>query len=807
MTSAQDKAETIINDLQAFLNTQQSKDDSGTATDLDLWHSPNSSLAEGQSFSSHSGDYETIRWNSSDLDNGVMTRSTFAATSEVFMVPQSAQSVTDTKAMSLNLGDGHTEDIYATVTKVKKGSLQVQSYPGHVGNEVKVMPVLPATTPEETGPPKIVISSSNDEASRVSCLSETYNFLEPTSPPPSPREFRESTAVPFPMIFRRSMKDPGSKQYNELVKELEQVLEKRKVLQRTRSMHADLDNVDNVDEAVNNLKTKRKMSNSMDNLSVFSNKALLNRLENHFKNRTNFASLIQATNFNTSRDPGEKKDDFSSGHKATLMTVTSSHPQPREAHGDIYDSLRPKFTNVTVTSVKEVEHEEKPPLVTLMPEKTGAVSVIKVNSGTLPLSSRNLDSDVTGSLLSVNTSPQRIKEQDSSAHEMSFSSEENIPALNASSTVPRTGHYKKHHEFNGHQHFSNHLHQHSYLYQSATNPEVMYRSHTLDPHHITRISVSKSADSIPLAVMAFESESHGQKYASSKTLDRHRSAPMKTIAEHLGEADMDDISLWSSTGKSSKKHKERGVHRSISQRMVEKVIRVIRPKSSPSNPVSRSSSFSQSSAQNSGKESKTQSGGSWRKKFLSRKSKNTDISKLDRSEVEAVSSPSNLSLVQSGISLDLQNSYQQQGTIERDGKVVVPLPNNHKASIVPTGLQTSSVHSGLHVLPNSELSESVSAAARMSRAAQVDSGPSHWVENSVLTVELPNHHKAAIIPSLQMMGGTPTVSTGLLPSAHNDFVGRQASVARSSSFTTSTLYRQTYRPVQDPGRKLLCELV
>ena len=357
MNSARDSAENIIDDLQAFLNQQQSRDDSlaSPSLDLDLSHSYSSNRTE-QHWSlvnGHSPTREAERLDSFHLPaflpgaepttlfaevGTIGDQSHLAGSSEVLMTSGSEFTLEEPQVYSTTLnitkdclsqkGDierngsvVHKRGTVVDARRNDKDDLKVK-HVSHRDSDSKTSASSPGlsssissasslddvrkegifsgslssqTTPASSTP--AVLKSANIQSVSVSeTTAETgeaemdnpkpvhYGFLQPTVPPPLPHKMSDSAIMPFPMIFRRSKKDPGSKQYNALVRELEQVLQKRNKLHRSQSMRDDLD-LEEVPEVVGTLRGTKNLSSSTDNLSVFSNKALLNRLESHFKNR------------------------------------------------------------------------------------------------------------------------------------------------------------------------------------------------------------------------------------------------------------------------------------------------------------------------------------------------------------------------------------------------------------------------------------------------------------------------------------------------------------------------------------------
>ncbi|ESO98830.1 hypothetical protein LOTGIDRAFT_231196 [Lottia gigantea] len=148
----------------------------------------------------------------------------------------------------------------------------------------------------------------------------------------APTRVSSNSAIPYPMFFKRSKKDPGSKQYDALVAELRTVLNKRK-LGRSNSI---IEGVDKIDQFESNLKESKKFSKSVDNLNgVFANKALLNHLENHLKGTLSkrFADAnppLKGTSTGNSSDNESKKTD---------SNLTDSHiPEVSEGTSKVFVS-------------------------------------------------------------------------------------------------------------------------------------------------------------------------------------------------------------------------------------------------------------------------------------------------------------------------------------------------------------------------------------------------------------------------------------------------------------------------------------
>nr|KAG5688121.1 hypothetical protein BaRGS_007580 [Batillaria attramentaria] len=672
MNSARDRAENIIDELQEFLNRQHSKDDTLSDLDLSISHSSSRTGAQTPVANGDGADLDVARWDSFSF----------------------SQTVTSSSRKEEEDEAGWGQD----------GG-------GTLGDQSKM-----------AGSSEVLMSSSgenhqlpNGGSDGENVTLESYDFLEPAPPPPPPKEFRDSTVMPFPMIFRRSKKDPGSKQYNELVKELEQVLEKRNDIRRSKSMRDDAD----IPETVGSLRASRKMSSSMDNLSVFANKALLSKLESHLKNRGSPGSAVH---------PGSEK----------------SSPESDE------------------------------------PDITAKFGVV-------------------------------LKSPESFSQDMSFGSEEEFPSSVGPygfSTLPNMGHYKK-----NHQHVtgrSNHLHSHSHsqshLHRSSFSPDVMYRSQTLDSNlrHITRISVSKSMDSLP------GSRSNQSNHSSSSssppphhqsqdlshrwTLDRQGSVPMKTIVEHFNETDPEDIPAWNAALKNSKKHKERGVHRSISQRMVQKIFRVIRPssKSNASAPVSRSSSFSPASRHVQNTPQARADDSHVQRNSTSRISGADDLvvelPSQQKVSVVPISDARGVRSESRSVGNEVRHTHVQQDT--QDGRLTVELPNKHIAAIVPVSSHTTqNIDGWTHTTTASTPGQIVSR----SRTSTVQRGSNHNSSDNSLTVELPNHHRANIVPTL------PRTSTSNTANSVNRLgfpQGGNPNVKLVRSASAASAYRQTYRPAE-----------
>ena len=143
--------------------------------------------------------------------------------------------------------------------------------------------------------------------------------------------------------------------------------------------------------------------------------------------------------------------------------------------------------------------------------------------------------------------------------------------------------------------------------------------------------------------------------------------------------------------------------------------------------------------------------------------------------------------------------------------LTVQLPNNHKASIVPASLQpvhvsgstiSIGVKSDLSIAQSRSVSRThsmgsnsdlqakrlVHSRAGLSHNTSFQSQSVQSVHSGGLTVQLPNDHKASIIPSLPVYVSTNKNGTPLVSVSPQK---RSAKVTRSSS------YRQTYRPAEE----------
>ncbi|KAK0041431.1 filamin-C-like isoform X2 [Biomphalaria pfeifferi] len=194
----------------------------------------------------------------------------------------------------------------ADVTNKSADNYSMPSVPVNSGPaETKVDAIsctatVPAMSSANVG--SVVVSSATMSSNMLSSAtsSVTINNEEPTiasnnaSINVEPHWENISTYTPdsglyYPLIFRRSKKDPGSKEYNEVVKELSSVLERRARNGRPHTMFDD-SSVQELEQRMAQSKLEKQGSRSMDSLnSIFANKKLLNKLENHLmnKNRTN----------------------------------------------------------------------------------------------------------------------------------------------------------------------------------------------------------------------------------------------------------------------------------------------------------------------------------------------------------------------------------------------------------------------------------------------------------------------------------------------------------------------------------------
>jgi hypothetical protein len=667
-------------------------------------------------------------------------------------------------------------------------------------------------TMQETGETEAVTSDTENSS---------YNYLEPPPEPPRAREIKHSPSMPFPMIFRRSKKDPGSKQYNALVKELEQVLEKRNNVKRSHSMRHDLD-MEDVPEIRGTLRGT-KLSSSTDNLSVFSNKALLSRLENHFKNRMHPGAGADKSKEEETSITVVGGGGFHSESNGVVVSVESAHVHSMhvqssttwnghsvKTHADGHSPLTVTTNSNGFTSPSH-HHNHQP-----------AVSVVRVSSVShAESSSTNSHSYRVGSSGSHNslspTSPQALNsptsEDESFSQEMSFGSEEDFSLMVGS--LPNHGHYRKHQSGGG-------MRGHGHFHRTNTT-DFAYKARTLDSSfkHITRIAVSKSAENLPSAVSGsqqqvltmkpyYDHQHHqsvnmnGSENGTSPhwpMLPRTNSVPMKTIVEQYSETDAADVPTWNEALRSTKRHKEKGMYRSLSQRMVQKIYRFVRP-SSKNNSVGRSSSFSL--GQNS--------------TAPQRQSSNTLNTSLGAEDLvvefpnkyRASSSQPNISIStqrnglegRDGVSL-VGNAYSygsrdstDSSTTHMNGGLRVLLPNSHTASIIPS----FSPQTFPGADPTQQRFTTVSRTHSVGTSVY---GPSHRLSSthhhlassseSALTVQLPNNHTAAIVHSLP--GGSLVIGGsggggGVGYNVVNNSTSHQK-VSRSAS------HRQTYRPPEE----------
>ena len=662
---------------------------------------------------------------------------------------------------------------------------------------------------------------------------------EPTPTSPPPKTLQE--VMPFPMIFRRSKKDPGSKQYNALVKELEQVLVTRSKVARSHSLRHDLD-MEDVPEVVGTLRGTKKLSSSTESLSIFSNKALLNRLESHLKNRgnpftdkkpflvaekgdvveqskaevqlteTKALNSTHETVVKTRSDSGKKTSSTPlSGHVTEIKTSSFTHL----GSGHFTETKAPAAGSVSlvngqahsVTSMNVSDSGKRPHLpqgqlnarfqlvgVGRTPantkvsseEATHEVSVIQVSADAAQSSSRTYTEFVGNAGVH---SPQDL---DSFSQEMSFGSEEEFPSPYHITTLPNHGlQYKRHHVVRA---------THGHVHQSRVNPDVTFKSQTIDNsfRHITRIAVSKSADSIP---QALERRDH-QEPSSSLTIERQSSLPMKTIVEHFSETDLEEVPAWNAALRNSKKHKEKGIYRSISQRMVQKIIRFVRPKSTGSvnSSVSRSRSFSQAPKPSSAGASSSQS----------------DVSRVvdvSNHVSHNVSATSNVSTISTGKETQsVKKGGKGKVLSNAEGSSTVELRHKHKASSKPISADNLRISGGVvtvAVVASSETALSeikhVSKIQSVGAKPQVQTGavpvrastglishssqPSlNTARDSGLIVDLPNNHKAAIVPIIPSWSGAISTNRNGTPQVSVSPQKRSVQVTRTPS------HRQTYRP-------------
>ena len=871
MNSARDRAENIIDDLQAFLNQQQSRDDSlaSPSSDLDLSHSYSSNRTElhMSMVNGHSPTREAEPWDSFLLPaflpgadstasfaevGTIEDQSNLAGSSEVLMTSGSDFTLQESEVFSATLdikkyGPSQEDDIRRnggeTVVGVQgktKDDLKMK-HASHIDSDSKTSTSSPGLssslssasslddvrkegvssaaqssqpTPAKSTPAvlkpanmqTVSIGQTVAETSEVELdKPKPVNYgeiLQSTVPPNPPHEVRDSAVMPFPMIFRRSKKDPGSKQYNALVKELEQVLVKRNKLRRSHSMRDDLE-LEDVPEVVGTLRGTKKLSSSTDNLSVFSNKALLNRLESHFKNRGMAPPTQGKMPAGTSDEKGmDVAGVLVSGHVSkTVMHSSSAVSQFGSS------SLVNGHGHASVSSENGVKMGNG------LHGTESSISVIKVsaNSTDSRPGRTHLPAQTHGVRGSISPPPHSPQEQDSFSQDMSFGSEEDFP-LNTS-TLPTYGHhYKKHHAVRA---------GHSHLHQCRTNPDVVYKSQTLDSNfrHITRIAVSKSLDSLPGSFSKHHHHHHEQNSQDASgrwTLERQGSVPMKTIVEHFSETDADEVSAWNTAIKSSKKHKEKGIYRSISQRMVQKIYRFVRPKSTGSTTILRASSFSHSTASKSARATQSSADTSTQERSrLHGNGGNFVVELPNQGKLHSVmSAPSAMSgsdASTGSLRKEVSGHHVHSQPSAPGASLTVQLPNNHKASIVPASLQPVHV-SGSTISIGAKSDLSIAQSRSVSRTHSMGSnsdlqakrlvhsraGLSHntsfqsqsvqSVHSGGLTVQLPNDHKASIIPSLPVYVSTNKNGTPLVSVSPQK---RSAKVTRSSS------YRQTYRPAEE----------
>lgn len=133
----------------------------------------------------------------------------------------------------------------------------------------------------------------------------------------------------YPIMFRRSKKDPGSKQYNELVKELSTVLKKRAEATRTHSFSENRSDTASSVESVIHSKESKQTSRSFENLNVFSDKSLLSKLETHLINKN--LKMMSGEHYKKSTD---KRDAESYSH------VHTAHGLHRQEHNNSDEKLR-----------------------------------------------------------------------------------------------------------------------------------------------------------------------------------------------------------------------------------------------------------------------------------------------------------------------------------------------------------------------------------------------------------------------------------------------------------------------------------
>ncbi|KAH9509017.1 hypothetical protein Btru_048613 [Bulinus truncatus] len=238
-----------------------------------------------------------------------------------------------------------------------------------------------------------------EETNSDATLTQTDQHLENIS------TFTSDSGLHYPMIFRRSKKDPGSKQYNELVKELSTVLGKRANGARPHTIYDD-SSVNELEQRIAQAKVDKHKSKSMDSLSnnVFSNKLLLSKLENHLisKNRSN--QLINEERLARTENPGKsdisfhsnmfKQQDKSSTDSALLPESPSGRQQETLTYFNEIDKyfvpVPDKIVNISTNQNVNISTNQNVNISTNQNESNTKGSIVAVSGNKVTIKSNSV---------------------------------------------------------------------------------------------------------------------------------------------------------------------------------------------------------------------------------------------------------------------------------------------------------------------------------------------------------------------------------------------------------------------------------